>query len=1043
MDTWSHLTFGTLLRRHRLAAGLSQEELAERAGVSRRSIGDLERGVARKPHRDTIALLIEALGVDAAERAAFTDSASRLRVPSPATGRGSAPPAGDRVPAPFVGRHRELALLEGHLAGQRPPVLLLAGEPGIGKTRLLHAAIPRAVAQGLQVLEGGCQRRGGQQPYAPLLEALKGHIQRRTPAQQRVALRGCAWLVRLLPELRDAPIEPLPTWILPPAQERRLMFEAVVRLLTNVVEQGTGSGVVLLLDDLQWAGPDALDLLSTLAHMAADIGLRLVGAYRDTEVGPQDPLSVTLADLAHAGLAMRHALAPLATDEAGQLLDSLLEPDPQEDAAGVARRERLVRLTGGVPFFLISYARTIGGNAEEWGAAPAGEEPVIPWTVTQTIQQRVAALSAEARELLGVAAVIGRVVEPTLLAAVTKHAERDLPAALEPAARTRLLVEERQAYRFSHDVIREVIEADLGTVRRTLLHRRIAQVLEQKDDPPVEVLAYHYTRAGERAAAAHWLERAGDRAAAGFANAAALEHFAAARAHLLTLNTAAQGVSRLDEKLGDVHRRVGDLLAAQEEYARARDAETQPPRRAELWYKEGETCRWRNDFPRALAAFAAAEAEDAGDGEGSAVPRALLAEMESIQGEIYVWQSRIDAAQGAAERALALLAGAGAGKATDLARASANFVQGQVAAARGEPAKADELYHAALPVQERYGDQAQIYRTLTYLGMLAFDHDRFTEADQYYRRALALSEQVGNQREVATCLHGLASAARFRGDLDQAETYERAGLPLSERTGHQGGIGWALENLGYVALLRGATAEAARCFQRKDAVTTGTGRSPAPPALGLGLVAFEQGDLPAAAAQCRSARRRARLDGTGLVEAEATIAQAHVRLRQDRPRAAALLLAWGRALADRGDWGQPAMQAALLQVELLLYRGEYDAAQSAAQAALQMATEKGRRFDEALARRLRGQCAQVRGDNVAAQSDLRTALALQTEIGANLEGARTRLALAVTLLHGAERKGTTEEAHTLLAAARSQFGASGALRDLAEAEGVAAAWTFD
>jgi tetratricopeptide (TPR) repeat protein len=920
-------------------------------------------------------------------------------------------------------------------------VLLLAGEPGIGKTRLLHSVGPRAIGQGLVVLEGGCQRRGGQEPYAPLLAALKGHVNRQTPAQQRAALRGCAWLVRLLPELADGPIEPLPPWTVTPEQERRLMFEAVVRFLTNVAEQGLGGGILLLLDDLQWAGPDALDLLSTAAHAAVDIGLRLIGTYRDTEVSLQDPLSRTLADLAHAGLATRHALAPLTADEAGQLLDALLESDSQEEAAGAARRERLVRLTGGVPFFLISYARAVGGPAGGWGAAQAGQEPVLPWTVTQTIQQRVAALAHEARELLGVAAVIGRIVEPALLATLTTQAEHDLLAALEAAARARLLVEEQRAYRFAHDVIREVIEADLGTVRRSLLHRRIAQVLEQADDPPVEAIAYHYARADARAAAAHWLERAGDHAVAGFANAAALEHFAAARAHLLASNADAQGVSRLDEKLGDVHLRVGDLLGAQEDFARAREAETQPLRRAELWYKEGQTYRWRNDFPRALAAFAAAEAEDDGSGEGPALPRALLAEMEAIQGEIHVWQSHYDAAQGAAERALALLAAESVGQAADLARASAIFVQGQVAAARGEDAKADALYHAALAVQERYGDQAQIHRTLLYLGTLAHDHDRFGAADQYIRRTLTLSEQVGNQREVAVCLHGLATVARLRGDLDQAETYERKGLPLSERTGHQGGIHSAWSNLGYVALLRGATDEAAHCFQRQDAVMAATRRSPAGPALGLGMVACEQGDLVAAATRCRAARRRARQDGDGLLEALATIAQARVRLRLGRPRAAALLLSWGRALAERGGWGQPAMQAALLQVELQLYRGEHDAAQTAAQAALQRATDTGRRFDAALARRLRGQCALARGDAAAAESDLRSALALQTEIGANLEGGRTRLVLAVTLMHRAERKATVEEAHTLLAAARAQFSASGAARDQAAASASAAAWT--
>ncbi len=381
--------------------------------------------------------------------------------------------------------------------------------------------------------------------------------------------------------------------------------------------------------------------------------------------------------------------------------------------------------------------------------------------------------------------------------------------------------------------------------------------------------------------------------------------------------------------------------------------------------------------------------------------RALQAEIVSIVGEIYVWQSNFRAAQDAAQNALTLLAEESAGRTADLAWASAIFVQGQVAAAHGAHVQADALYHSALAIQERYGDQAQIHRTLLYRGTLASDHDRFTEADQYLQRTLNMSELVGNQREVAVCWQGLATAAHLRGDLDRAEAYARTGLSLSERTGHQGGIMWAWSNLGHVALLRGATVEAAVCFQRLGAVVAATQRSPARTALGLGLLACEEGDLAVAAARCRAARRRGRQDGDPLTQALAAIAQAKVRLRQRRPRAAALLLTWGGALADRGDWGQPAMQAALLHVELLLYRGEHDAAQAAAEAALRRASDTGRRIDEALARRLRGQCALARGDDAAAEGDLRTALALQTEMGAALEGARTRLALAVLLLRGA------------------------------------------
>src|SRR5437764_55602 len=290
--------FGALLKRYRQAAGLTQEALAGQAGLSIRTISDLERGLKTRPHPDTVARLAAALRLAPAEQAALL-----------AARQGTVPPAPGPALPPLVGRSRELVLLEQHLAGVGPPLLLVSGEPGIGKSRLLHEVAQRAGAQGLRVLAGGCQRHSAQLPYAPLLPALEHHLHGLAPAPLRGALAGCAWLVRLLPELAQGPIEPLPAWTLPPAQERRLVFAAVARLLDNVAGLG---GTLLLLDDLQWADPDALALLASLLHSPAP--LRVLGAYRDTEVQAETALALALAvaDLAQAGLAAQHGLGPLA-----------------------------------------------------------------------------------------------------------------------------------------------------------------------------------------------------------------------------------------------------------------------------------------------------------------------------------------------------------------------------------------------------------------------------------------------------------------------------------------------------------------------------------------------------------------------------------------------------------------------------------------------------------------------------------------------------------------------------------------------------------
>lgn len=541
MDHEHVLAFGDLLRRYRLATGLTQEELAGRAGVSPRGIGDIERGVSRAPHRDTVLLLADALGLTGNVRAGFEATArrraARFDLPSQ-NQRSHALDAMDRLaqPAPsLVGRASELGLVERHLLGDGSPILILAGEPGIGKTRLLTEESRWARSLGWCVLEGGCQRRGSQEPFAPLLGALAGFLHRRTPAELCGDLVGCAWLVRLLPELADAIAEPLPALTLPPDQERRLMFAAVARLLTNVARRYSREDdkVLLVLDDLQWAGSDALDLLDALIRQASATAvsrekaqLRVVGAYRDTEVRASDRLAVALADWAHAGLITHRALPPLPPDDCGRLLDELLaDSEPRRDCAsdGGALRERVLQRSGGVPFFVVSYAQAL-----RHGEVSGGVEGV-PWDVAQSVRQRVAALPESARALLGAAAVIGRVTTPALLMSVLDRSEEEVLAGLAAACEGRLLIDAEDGYYFAHDLVREVAEADLGSARRAALHRRTAAAIEKlyanRLSDQYETLAEHYLRGEAWEDALRYLVHSGDKAVGAGAIREALRYY--------------------------------------------------------------------------------------------------------------------------------------------------------------------------------------------------------------------------------------------------------------------------------------------------------------------------------------------------------------------------------------------------------------------------------------------------------------------------------------------------------------------------------------
>jgi tetratricopeptide (TPR) repeat protein/transcriptional regulator with XRE-family HTH domain len=581
--------FGDLLRRYRVMAGMTQEELAERAGVSPRSIGDIERGISRAPHQETAALLADALGLTGDARAEFKASArrraTRITLPSPehpfpAAGATTRPTQSAPL---LVGRSRELSLVEQHLEEDGPPILILAGEPGLGKTRLLAEAGRRATLQGWCVLDGGCQRRGSQHPFAPLLDAMSGFLGRRSAAELRGDLVGCAWLVRLLPELADAIGEALPTLTLPPEQERRLMFAAVGRLLANLGRRDVRAAgrILFVLDDLQWVGSDALDLLTALVRSDVSIArsgeqfrLRVVGAYRDTEVRAGDALAVALADWAQAGLATHRALPRLSSDDCGRLLDKLLaDAEPRELGAPrrTVARERVLQRAGGVPFFVVSYAQALRrGEIRD-------DADGVPWDAGQGIRQRVAALPESARALVAMAAVIGRVSQPSLLVSVMGRPEEEVLAGLEAACQGRLLIDREQAYHFAHDLVREVVEADLGSARLVALHRRVAAAIEQLHADYLaehyEILAEHYLRGEAWEQALRYLALSGDKAVGASAIREARIYYEQALGLCARLGPPFQATAAaVAEKRAFVCYDSGDFVGAVADFARMRDA---------------------------------------------------------------------------------------------------------------------------------------------------------------------------------------------------------------------------------------------------------------------------------------------------------------------------------------------------------------------------------------------------------------------------------------------------------------------------------------
>jgi tetratricopeptide (TPR) repeat protein len=521
-------TCGQLLQRYRSLAGLTQEGLADKAGYSADYIGKLERDQRELPAA-ALDRLAAVLGLADQERAALAAARDR---PLP----GSL----------LVGRDAEMTAIRRHLAGLGPPVLMFAAEPGMGKTRLLEEAASCAARSGWAIARGSCQRRP-LDPYAPLTGALTDTLERMPDHDRSQALQQAGQLDLLLPELAPASTD-RPRVPGQPEQQRRLLFSSAAHCLRAAAGQ---AGTLLILDDLHWAGPDALDLLTTLLAAPGPPPIRLIGAYRNSETPGR--LDEFIADLARALLIQVRGLEPLSDAEAERLLIQFAPELPNVPTVLPA----IVRRAGGVPFFLVSYADDLGHDSQS--VPPLA----VPWTVAKVIRQRVLALPGAVQQLLDVAAVIGRVVPHRLLVQVSDSSDEEVLHAAEAALEARLLAEDGPCYSFTHDLVRETIEHGLSAGRRRLLHRRIGEALEREPDAPAESLAFHFGLSDNDAKATRYLELAGEQAQQRVAFAAAADFFAQAAERLDRAGRHADAVPVIEQQGVCLHRagRHGEAIS--------------------------------------------------------------------------------------------------------------------------------------------------------------------------------------------------------------------------------------------------------------------------------------------------------------------------------------------------------------------------------------------------------------------------------------------------------------------------------------------------
>jgi DNA-binding SARP family transcriptional activator/class 3 adenylate cyclase/tetratricopeptide (TPR) repeat protein len=508
--------------------------------------------------------------------------------PPPAAGDAHLPlPARLRLEGVFVGRDRESAALATAFEAVRDDegrrLVLVAGEPGVGKTTLAARFARAAHAKGAVVLYGHCDEGLGI-PYQPWAETL-AHLVRHAPEAvlgAHVAARG-GELGRLAPDLAQRVRVP-PLASTDPEADRYRLFGAVVDLLVRISNEAP---VVLLLDDLHWADPPTLELVRHVVGAEAPVRLLLVATYRDTDIGDDHPLAATLAALHREPGMERIALSGLDPDSIGALLEAAAGHDLDADGRGL--RDALAAETDGNPFFVTEILRhlvetdTLRPRDDGRWAPTTDAIPVsLPTTVREVIIQRVARLGDDARRLLTVASVIGRDFDVGLLTDVADADEAVVLDSLDMATAAALIrpaAGEADRYTFVHALVEHALFDALSPARRRRFHGRVAEWLEARcgTDPGDRIgeLAYHWLEDGDQPdKAIDCASRAGARALAQLAPDDALHWY---RQALDVLDrTSDPDDSRRGAVLtglGDAQRQTGDPAHRETLLAAARLAE--------------------------------------------------------------------------------------------------------------------------------------------------------------------------------------------------------------------------------------------------------------------------------------------------------------------------------------------------------------------------------------------------------------------------------------------------------------------------------------
>ncbi len=734
-------------------------------------------------------------------QAALTQALDQLRQPPAqvdlaSEGKGAAPTGVallDRmVRGRLVGRQRDFAELrgfwnraeqgEGHL-------VLLSGEPGIGKTRLARELVVYARLRGAIALEGQFYPELGM-TYSGIREALLTFIRSLPPEEARELIGPSApELVKLLPEVSGIVGDVTPN---PPMgeldAERLRLFDHVTQFLLRIAEKGP---ILLLLEDLHWAdGPSLLFLHFLLRNTRQDRILAL-GTYRETELDPAKPFYESLLDLNRERLYTRIALRRLKTKDVSKLVGVLVDGPVNESLVAAIAHD-----TDGNPFFIEEVVKgLVEGDALrfEKGVWQPLEEAQhdIPQSIQVAIGKRLEGLTEDARAALGLAAIQGREFNLDVLLQMLNWEEDRLLDALDLGVKAQLLTAVEgtgdDQYRFAHALLVQVLYEGINPRRRARYHQRAAEALEEvfakRVDDFVEPLAHHYSLAPAKVAekAVAYNLRAAENAVAVYAHEQAIRHYALSLEALEDLDDP-ERETQIWELMGDTQMKLYYAQEAAESYERALQAlesvgTVEAEAHCRLSYKLGELMiREQRDPGRARAYLERALASRAEPSDSLQRVKCMAALAVCMVEEGFLdeaYEQAKEALELADRLGLADGIASACGALCDVHRAQGDL--------KSYAAVSERQIEALDETQDLYG----IFETYHHVIMAAADGGDYERAGKFALAGLEVCQRFNAPGWEATILAGYIYALTQQGRWTEAFQYGDRVLPLFDRVGCQ------------------------------------------------------------------------------------------------------------------------------------------------------------------------------------------------------------------------------------------------------------------